>query len=468
MEYMQLSMDDYIQSKNEIKQELGGIVKSFVRIGWQLTRIDKSGAYKHDGYNTIAEFARTEYGMNPSGVSRFMKVYEKYSVPGDIPELKEQYREFKFNNLVEMLQLPEEDQQIFHPEDKREDIRELKDFNKENESNPMNLLDWKSAQSTEDKLHATIQEFFREKTGILNALYSSEAYQSGNIKEMAQIINPGDSMSYRKGMVFLMFHQEDITVKIFNGEMRNISWDQFFTYTREIFTEAAAGAKTYENYFGIPEETHDPTPKEIPKPVPNPIPEHDVRPEPEIAPAQQPESVENVEKTVDNHEEGQKTAVPEKEDSVSGKPKVDVNSETPESQPENIEKSQETALQEPEPQIPGQDSIENHPEYMPEPEEQPESNLKPELQEDHFGEVNEMVPEELEIAPAQSGSEPPEAEPKTRKEYIDTLTAYGTAEYIARAMRQFANKTYNTLLDPVFWNEWLNGKVDHNGRPWED
>lgn len=472
MEYMQLSMDDYIQSKNEIKQELGGIVKSFVRIGWQLTRIDKSGAYKHDGYNTIAEFARTEYGMNPSGVSRFMKVYEKYSVPGDTPELQEQYREFKFNNLVEMLQLPEEDQQIFHPEDKREDIRELKDFNKENESNPMNLLDWKSAQSTEDKLHATIQEFFREKTGILNALYSSEAYQSGNIKEMAQIINPGDSMSYRKGTVFLMFHQEDITVKIFNGEMRNVSWDQFFTYTQEIFAEAAAGAKTYENYFGIPEETHNPTPKEIPKPTPkpvsNPIPKHDVHPEPEIAPAQQPESVENVEKTVDNHEEGQKTAVPEKDDSVSGKPKVDVHSETPEFQPENIEKSQETALPEPEPQIPGQDSIENHPEYMPEPEEQPESNLKPELQEDHLGEANEMVPEELEIAPAQSGSEPLAAEPKTRKEYIDTLTAYGTAEYIARAMRQFANKTYNTLLDPDFWNEWLNGKVDHNGRPWED
>lgn len=472
MEYMQLSMDDYIQSKNEIKQELGGIVKSFVRIGWQLTRIDKSGAYKHDGYNTISEFAKIEYGMNPSGVSRFMKVYEKYSVPGDTPELQEQYREFKFNNLVEMLQLPEEDQQIFHPEDKREDIRELKDFNKENESNPMNLLDWKSAQSTEDKLHATIQEFFREKTGILNTLYSSEAYQSGNIKEMAQIINPGDSMSYRKGTVFLMFHQEDITVKIFNGEMRNISWDQFFTYTWEIFAEAAAGAKTYENYFGIPEETHDPTPKEIPKPTPkpvsNPIPKHDVRPEPEIAPAQQSESVENVEKTVDNHEESQKTAVPEKEDSASRKPKADFHSETPESQPETIEKSQETALPESEPQIPGQDSIENHPEYMPEPEEQPESNLKPELQEDHFGEVNKMVPEELEIAPAQSGSEPPAAEPKTRKEYIDTLTAYGTAEYIARAMRQFANKTYNTLLDPDFWNEWLNGKVDHNGRPWED
>lgn len=104
-----------------------------------------------------------------------------------------------------------------------------------------------------------------------------------------------------------------------------------------------------------------------------------------------------MEKTVDNHEESQKTAVPEKEDSASRKPKADFHSETPESQPETIEKSQETALPESEPQIPGQDSIENHPEYMPEPEEQPESNLKPELQEDHFGEVNKMVPEELEI-----------------------------------------------------------------------
>lgn len=468
MEYIQLSMDDYIQSKNEIKQELGGIVKSFVRIGWQLTRIDKSQAFKHDGYNTIAEFAKAEYGMNPSGVSRFMKVYEKYSVPGDTPELQEQYREFKFNNLVEMLQLPEEDQQIFRPEDKREDIRELKDFNKENESNPMNLLDWKSAQSTEDKLHATIQEFFREKTGILNALYSSEAYQSGNIKEMAQIINPGDSMSYRKGTVFLMFHQEDITVKIFNGEMRNISWDQFFTYTQEIFAEAAAGAKTYENYFGIPEETPDPTPKENPELAPMSVPEHDVHPEPEIAPAQ-PDPVGKVENSVDK---SQKTAVEQKEEQDGENTSSITPLEEPKIETKNEEKSQETALKETEPQIPEQDNIINHPEYMPkpveEPEKQPGSKSESALQEGHPGEVNEMVPEKSQIAPAQSESEPPAAEFMTRKEYIDTLTAYGTAEYMAREMRSFSNKTYNTLLNSTFWYEWLKAKVDHNGRSLEE
>ena len=444
MEYMQLSMDDYIQSKNEIKQELGGIVKSFVRIGWQLTRINKSEAYKHDGYSTIAEFAKAEYGMNPSGVSRFMNVYERYSLPGDTPELQEQYKDFKFAQLTEMLQLPEEDRQIFRAEDKREDIREMKDFNKENENNPMNLLDWKSAQSTEDKLKATIQEFFHEKQGVLNTLYSSEAYQTGNIKEMSQIINPGDSMSYRKGTVFLMFHQEDITVKIFNGEMKNITWEQFFTYTQEIFAEAAAGNCTYENYFGITEEVSaEPEKEEI-----SPTTEQSVRPEPKIAPAQPEPTKEPVEKVDNSVDKCQKTAVEEKEEPRTESTVLKPDFQTLEPKPKNTEKSQETPLSEPEPQIPGQDNIQNHPEYMPEPVT--EQDVRP----------------ESEIAPAQS--EQPEESPITRKTYMDSLTAYGTAEYLAKAMRSFANKTYNMLLAPAFWERWLNEKVDHNGRPWEN
>lgn len=53
MEYVQLTMADYLQSKEEIKKDLGGIVKSFVRIGWQLNRIDKSHAYEMEGYKSI-------------------------------------------------------------------------------------------------------------------------------------------------------------------------------------------------------------------------------------------------------------------------------------------------------------------------------------------------------------------------------------------------------------------------------
>ena len=88
MEYVQLTLDDYIQCKTEIKENLTGIVKSFVKIGWQLTRINASKAYTLDGYSSITEFAKAEYDMNPDGVSRFMNVYERYSLPGDTPELQ--------------------------------------------------------------------------------------------------------------------------------------------------------------------------------------------------------------------------------------------------------------------------------------------------------------------------------------------------------------------------------------------
>lgn len=405
MEYLQLSMDEYIQSKNEIKQELGGIVKSFVRIGWQLSRISKTEAYKHDGYATIAEFAKAEYGMNPSGVSRFMNVYERYSVPGDTPELLEQYKDFKFAQLAEMLQLPEEDRQIFHAEDKREDIRELKNFNKENENNPMNLLDWRSAQSTEDKLKATVQEFFREKDGLLNALYSSDAYRNWDVKAMSQIINPGDSMSYRKGTVFLMFHQENITVKIFNGEMKDITWEQFFAYTQEIFGESA-GDHVYERYFGIAE-----TREESEGMPPKPTVEQSVRLKPQIEPTKV--SVEKVDNIVDNNE----VVLPEKE-------------------PEQCDSD---------PQLPGQDNIMNHPEYLP--------------SEEAVEVIPAASPEDV-IAPAQ-----------TRKDYLDTLTVYGAAEYLAQMMRNIAIVSSDDLLPLAkagFWEDWLNTKVDGSGRIWEE
>lgn len=139
--------------------------------------------------------------------------------------------------------------------------------------------------------------------------------------------------------------------------------------------------------------------------------------------------------------------------------------EEPKTESENVEKSQETALAETEPQIPGQDNIINHPEYMPKPVEAPKAEP---VTEEHIVEDNKTLSKEPEIAPAQSEPEEPAAELTTRKEYIDTLTAYGTAEYMAREMRSFSNKTYNTLLNSTFWYEWLKAKVDHNGRSLEE
>lgn len=240
MEYTQLTLDDYQQSKKEIRENIGGIVKSFVRIGWNLTKIANSQAYKMDGYSTIAEFAKAEYDMNPSGVSRFMKVYETYSVEGDNPELKEEYRDFKFTQLVDMLQLPEEDRELIRPEMSREGIRELNRFNKESENNPENLTAW--MKETEDVVEKGIYLFYKNNPEIVKKMKESD-WENRSVEELVDIVNPKGNTFYntRKDVFLLMY---DITagviVKAFNEEPIYISWKQFFEKSKEILKKITA------------------------------------------------------------------------------------------------------------------------------------------------------------------------------------------------------------------------------------
>ncbi|RHG17741.1 DUF3850 domain-containing protein [Blautia obeum] len=293
MEYMQLSLDDYIQCKNDIKNNLGTIVKSFARIGWQLSRIDKSGAYKNDGYNTIAEFAKAEYGMSATGTSRFIRVYEKYSVPGDTPELRDEYKDYNRSQLEEMLQIPEEDHEMIRPEAHKEDIRELNRFNRENESNPDNLLDWKNAQTTEEKIQATIYEFWHDNRDAMNTFFGSDM----EMRDLAEMISPSGSRSYRKGTVFLMFYGMDteILVKVFGDDPVKMTYQEFADRTRQIF-EGAAGDRAWETCFGEAvesnkiEQTEQLQEQEDQIPGQDRIQNHpEYMPEPEIAPAQKNE-----------------------------------------------------------------------------------------------------------------------------------------------------------------------------------
>lgn len=258
MEYMQLTLDDYIQSKEEIKKDLGGIVKGFVRVGWHLARINATEAYKMDGYKSLAEFAKAEYDMNPSGVTRFMKVYEKYSIPGDTPELQEKYKDFNFSQLTEMMQISDEAHEMFEPEAKRDSIREYQKFEKENENNPENLMNW--MKEPEDLLGKTILEFFRNNKEILNTLFGSDAYRNGDMKAMVEIVNQGGNRHYRHKTMFLMMYslEKGLMVSEFGKQPEDMSWEKFFAITQEIFGEAAAGDRTWERYFATDEEEQIP------------------------------------------------------------------------------------------------------------------------------------------------------------------------------------------------------------------
>lgn len=250
MEQLRLTLPELEQEEKQIRENLGGIVRNFVKTGWHLSRIDRSGAYKLKGYHSVTEYARETFGMTPDGVSRFIHVYEKYSIQGDTPELREEYRDFKFSQLTEMLQLPEEDYRMIRPETKREDIRALKKFNKQSEHNPDNLLNWQ--QEPDDIIREAVKDFFFSRKKDLNGIYEQYGigpYPEEDIKKMARFLYHEKKKKFQNDRVFLILYPDQIFIKSSDGELHDITWTEFFQTMESIFDGSAAGKDTWENYF---------------------------------------------------------------------------------------------------------------------------------------------------------------------------------------------------------------------------
>lgn len=247
MEYVQMTLDDWVEMKRKLRQELQGVKQSFVRIGYALRKIDDQELYKQDGYKSIAEFAKEEYGLEPSTTSRFMSINREYSVDGYSETLRPEFADLGRSQLEEMLKLPEGDRTMIQPETSREDIRELKRFNKT-----------EPAEGIADDMRQLVERFYHDNPEILNAVFSEPEYDEQNIKHFAEIVNPGGNRSYKKGLYFLMMYENRVAAKKFGADPQDLTWWEFWKITQDIFGEEAAGPKTWQRYFGKMKENQKP------------------------------------------------------------------------------------------------------------------------------------------------------------------------------------------------------------------
>lgn len=406
MEYTQLTLDDWMSMKERLKNDLNGVAESFVRIGFTLRQIEGQELYKKDGYDSIADFAKKEYGLSSSTVSRFIAINAKYSIDGYSERLRPEFSGIGSSKLAEMLTLPDGDLELIRPETTRETIRELKQFNTQE-------------PDAAGDIRELIKSFFQENSETLKNLY--ETFENGEVDEMVEIVNPGGNRSYRKGIYFLMMYNasEGLKVKKFGQpKPENMSWAEFFTITRDIFGEE------------LPEEE-----PQIPgqMAIPDDYPETAT-----VAPAQTEESCINTrneavsEKTENRQQEEEKSeeTIPKKEEKQPEEPAVFTGKiENPEKE---VAPAQETPSETPETRI----------------------NTRSESYQEAQGQQD--------IAQAMNAPEVEAEQYITRKEYIDTLTAYGTAEYIYKYL------TPKILASQSALEYWLLKKVDMKGREDED
>ena len=387
--YEQITLNDWIEMKEKLKRELLGVKQSFVRIGYVLRQMDDQKLYEQDGYKSIAEFAKAEYGLESSTVSRFMSINKEYSIDGYSEQLRPEYAELGRSQLEEMLKLPEADRQMIQPETPREDIRELKRFNK---SGPETGI--------ADDIRELVEMFFKSNREALNRLYESGTMEE-NQSQRIDIVNPSGNRTFKRGLYFMMMYEKDIKIKKFGGNPETLDWTEFFDIARDIFDEMAAGSKTWEAYFGeeIPQEEEKPGVK----------------------------TSESVQKKQDTKKsEPKPVKKEEKKDEPPKQPKAPEMAAGTES-----EKEEEKSV------APAQFSRQNlEKNEVSEEKKEDEKTEQQELTDTPFG---------------------------TRKDYLDTLTEHGMADYMAAEYRRGNLKA--TILEYASELEtWLLREVDERGR----
>lgn len=266
--YVQMTLNDWLALKGQLEAELRGAAAGFVRIGYLLRKIEETKGYENDGSKNLAEWAKDNYGLSATAVSRFMAINRKYSIDGYSERLKPEYIEYGSAKLSEMLALPDADLEMVSPEMKREDIREIKKFNKEvakEEPPAIEEVDVKTEPAIAEEQtpeqaapelpnllpeHRWIFEFFRENKEIMNDLYSSKAYEEGNTDAMKEIVNPAGARTFRHKMTMVSMMEARIMVKVFPKSPAPMSWAGFFQIAADIFEGKIDGANTYRNVFG--------------------------------------------------------------------------------------------------------------------------------------------------------------------------------------------------------------------------
>lgn len=267
MEYVQMTLNDWMSLKGKLEEELRGAAASFVRIGFYLRKIEESEGYKNDGSATLAEWAKDNYGLSASAVSRFMAINRKYSIDGYSDQLRLEYSQYGSAKLSEMLALPDSDLEMVSPQMKREDIREIKKYNREMEEvarNPKLEEEQKPDETIVEEATAAgfaepvppdnykwVLEFFRENGETLNELFSSEAYENSNYDAMKEIVNPSGARTFRHKVTMVSMLNNRIMIKTFGKPQELMSWERFIIVTEAVIGhDRIDGSATYRKTFG--------------------------------------------------------------------------------------------------------------------------------------------------------------------------------------------------------------------------
>ncbi len=281
-EYTQITLDQWVQWKEDIRRKLGETASNFVYIGYRLKQIRDSGMY--DGAADIFEFAEKEYGLGKSTVSRFIAINERYSEGGNSLELKEEFKGFSSSKLAEMLTIPDSEIQLITEKTTIREIRELKNFNVDAERGETGAAGDEAAGPAPEQewtpLEKCLIDFFKDKKEVLNGVVMHLDADPAEYKEAAELMAPSGQASHRKGIMFLFMYDWNTGVRyklMTEPDPVSMSWIELLNAVYRIFG-ACGQEDVWGRFYGEPEKPQEgPNGEQQNRPVENAAPAQSIQ-----------------------------------------------------------------------------------------------------------------------------------------------------------------------------------------------
>ena len=126
-----MELMEYTKTYQEYKKELDAVLtrtaEDFVQIGYLLKVARDTNILAESGYATVTDFARAEYGIDKTQVSRFISINDRFSEDGYSDHLLPSYKGFGYAKLTLMLQIPDEINEVLPPTLSKAEIQDIKD-----------------------------------------------------------------------------------------------------------------------------------------------------------------------------------------------------------------------------------------------------------------------------------------------------------------------------------------------------
>ena len=124
--YSECSLDDV---RCFIRANLKSVARSVVAVGYYLKSVRDRSLWMdaEQGYESVWDFAQTEFGISKSTASRYMAINDRFSEGGNSPLIMEQYAELSKSQLQEMLYLTDQQAEKVTPDTTVLEIRQMRE-----------------------------------------------------------------------------------------------------------------------------------------------------------------------------------------------------------------------------------------------------------------------------------------------------------------------------------------------------